>query len=156
MARRGREKGPNGWKYHSRTRRTKLPICLGRFFLFSDSLLLSFSTFLPSFFNVFYHSSSFFRRPLGPPTPLFPRPTFFSSRDIANNFRNSRLESFPYEPAREETGSSFLFAKPFFLFSVFSSSFRIENACENRPMTMVIPTIYSYPRYSYSSIGLVV
>lgn len=35
-ARKGRG-GANGWKYHSRTRRTKLPICLGRSFLFSDS-----------------------------------------------------------------------------------------------------------------------
>lgn len=48
MASRGmkkKKKGPNGWKYHSRTRRTKLPICLGRSFLFSDSVLFSFALF---------------------------------------------------------------------------------------------------------------
>ena len=48
MASRGmkkKKKGPNGWKYHSRTRRTKLPICLGRSFLFSDSALFSFALF---------------------------------------------------------------------------------------------------------------
>lgn len=46
-------RGANGWKYHSRTRRTKLPICLGRSFLFSDSAELFART------RVKLHPSSF-------------------------------------------------------------------------------------------------
>lgn len=85
MASRGmkkKKKGPNGWKYHSRTRRTKLPICLGRSFLFSDSVLFSFALF-PSSRSLSFslwlagwlarplarasHPSSFVG-PFGPPT----------------------------------------------------------------------------------------
>lgn len=89
MASRGmKKKGPNGWKYHSRTRRTKLPICLGRSFLFSDSVPPDVS--LPPSFFFFRHSP-----PPSNPTPSPASHPSNGSPGIANNFHNSRLESFP-------------------------------------------------------------
>lgn len=128
MASRGmkkKKKGPNGWKYHSRTRRTKLPICLGRSFLFSDSVLFSFALFrsLSLSFHLLVlsrfrwlagwlirslarasHPSSFVG-PFGPPTSSSSSyPPFSQCLGIANNFHNSRLESFPSRPAYHREG----------------------------------------------------
>lgn len=133
-------RGANGWKYHSRTRRTKLPICLGRSFLFSDSTELFTSPRCPAkSFILLPLSSCVSLRKLSLFLSLFlphllssprlssarrPGLPFFQSPGIANNFHNSRLESFPPR-AEPWKGHRPLFRSPslaFFLPPIFPSA----------------------------------
>lgn len=101
MASRGmkkKKKGPNGWKYHSRTRRTKLPICLGRSFLFSDSVLFSFAlslSFHPPVLSRFRWLAGWLASSLAPSLARASHPSSF-----VGPFGPSTSSSSLYHPSR--------------------------------------------------------